>query len=182
MYARGKIGFRPIEESDLEILRALHNEMTTLLQLGNTDLASREEQIAWWKSLANSARAKRYTLVDVTDNSVIGILRILNIEESNRNCEVGLDIVPELRGKGYGRASYETVLEYIFLHWNMHMVYLKVADFNERARGLYRSLGFEDTGYFKDYMYRHGRYWNYLVMCMTRDDYFKQRSIPGKPA
>jgi RimJ/RimL family protein N-acetyltransferase len=179
MYIRGNIGFRPIEESDLEILRALHNEMSTLLQLGNIDLASRSEQLAWWKSLANSPRAKRYTLVDVEKDRIIGLLRVLNIEEGNRNCEVGLDIVPDLRGHGYGKASYETALEYIFQHWNMHMVYLKVGDFNDRARSLYKSLGFEDTGHFKEYLYRHGRYWDYLVMCMTRDAYLKHRDLPG---
>lgn len=179
MYISGKIGFRPIEERDLETLRLLHNEMSTLLQLGNVDMASTDEQIAWWKSLRSGPRTTRYSLVEVATDKVVGILRMQNMEQANKNCEIGLDILAERRGEGLGQASYETALEYLFLHANMHMVYVKVGHFNDRARTLYKKLGFEETGYFKEYLYRHGKYWDYLIMCMTIDAYRAIRSGKG---
>ncbi len=173
MYICGQVGFRPIELEDLEVLRELHNEMATLLQLGNVEMVSSEEQLQWWKGLVGSGTTKRFSVVEVATGRVVGILRVQNIDAINRNCEIGLDIVPALRGKGYGRAGYRAVLEYLFLHLNMHMVYLRVGEFNVRAQGLYERLNFVRTGVLRDYLYRHGRFWDYVVMCMTRDEYLK---------
>ena len=86
---------------------------------------------------------------------------------------IGLDIVPTLRRRGYGRASYRMLLEYLFLHFNMHMVYLRVGEFNGQAKALYERLGFVEGGAFKEYLYRHGRYWDYILMCMTKEQYLK---------
>jgi RimJ/RimL family protein N-acetyltransferase len=179
MYICGKIGFRPIDFQDLELLRGLHNDASTLLQLGNVDMVSSEEQLTWWKGLAGNERSKRYSLVEVGSNQVIGLLRVQNIEPANGNCEIGLDILPSFRGRGYGRASYQTALEYLFLQANMHLVYLKVGNFNERALQLYKALKFEQTGYFKEYLYRDGKYWDYIIMCMTREAYLKNRGKSG---
>lgn len=173
MYIYGDIGFRPIEAQDLETLRHLHNDMSTLLQLGNVEMASSEEQVQWWKALSGSKTTKRFSIVEVATNEVIGILRIQNIDSSNKNCEIGLDIIPSLRGKGYGQASYRMVLEYLFLHCNMHMVYLRVGAFNGRAKRLYERLKFVESGVFREYLYRHGKYWDYIVMCMTKDQYLE---------
>jgi len=79
--------------------------------------------------------------------------------------------VPEYRGKGYGRKSYEMVLEYLFKHMNMHTVYLRVIDMNQRARSLYEKVGFELTGRFPEFIYRDGKYRDYLLMSMTRQMY-----------
>ena len=180
MYICGTVGFRPIDAADLEILRALHNDATTLLQLGNADMVSSEEQVIWWKGLVNNERSKRFTLLECPSDRIVGMIRIQNIEQLNRNCEVGLDILPPLRGQGFGKAGYRAVLEYLFLHNNMHLVYLKVGDFNDRAVHLYEDLGFIRTGYFKEYLYRHGKYWNYNLMCMTKSDFLAREVETGK--
>lgn len=171
MYKSGNVGFRPIEEADLEILRRLRNDMSTFLNLGTADMASLQGQHEWWKRDLYTARDQRLTLVQVDTDEVIGVLRIVGIDHVNANCEVGLDLLPEKRGLGLGKQSYACVLEYLFDQKNMNMVYLKVADFNPGASKLYESLGFERTGYYKDYMFRHGKYWDYHLMCMTRAHY-----------
>jgi len=35
------------------------------------------------------------------------------------------------------------------------------------ARKLYAKLGFRETGRIVESMFRHGRYWDNLIMCMT---------------
>lgn len=179
MYTYENVGFRPIDAADLETLRALHNDASTLLQRGTVDLVSEEEQAEWWKGLARKRDELRFALVALDADTVIGQLRIQNIDRGNRHAEVGLDIRPEHRGQGYGGRCYEMALEFLFLHYNMHMVYLRVGDFNEDARRLYERLGFSETGRYRDYLYRHGRYWDYVIMSMLEDDY---RSGRGEPA
>ncbi|MBU1863565.1 MAG: GNAT family N-acetyltransferase [Candidatus Omnitrophica bacterium] len=177
MYIYEDVGFRPIEIDDLEILRKLHNDMSTLLQLGDIELFSSEQQVVWWKSLINDNVTRRYSIVEVALNKVIGILRVQNISFTNRNCEVGLDILPSYRGKGFGVKSYKMILEYLFLHFNMHMVYLKVGDFNEKAGTLYERIGFVKSGRFKEFLFRDGKYWDYNIYTLLRRDYLKDANM-----
>lgn len=174
MFVYQNVGFRPIDAGDLETLRALHNDMETLLQLGTVEMVSSEQQAEWWRNLSGNRTDGRFSIVDVASGAVIGMLRVQNIDAVNAHCEIGLDIVPAHRGKGYGTASYRMILEYLFMHYNMHMVFLRVAEFNERARKLYDRLGFTETGRYKEYLYRHGRYWDYILMTMTREQYMRR--------
>lgn len=181
MYKFKDIAFRPTEKQDLEMLKELHNDFSTFSNLASIDLASSRDQEKWWDSLSNHRNDKRYVIVKADQQDfVVGRLRIQNIDRQNQNCEVGLDIMPELRGQGYGRRSYEMLLEFLFLHYNMHMVYLRVVDFNARGKELYQKLGFKETGYFKEYFYRNGKYWDYFVFCLTKEDYFNNAVIIKK--
>lgn len=172
MYIYEDIAFRVIESSDLEKLRFLHNDQETYLNLLNIDFIDEENQLNWWKSLHKKSNDKRYVIVKKDNtNEIIGRLRIQNINDQHRNCEIGLDIIPEHRGKGYGKKSYKMLLEFLFLHYNMNMVYLKVADFNPHAKKLYLKVGFAETGRFPSYYFRHGKYWDYILMSITFEQY-----------
>ena len=172
MYKYKDVGFRPIEEKDLEFLRLMRNEQSTLLQLATYEMDNSLEQIEWWKSLAGKKNYKRYTLVRFNpDEEIIGILRIQDIHNDNRHCEIGIDIAPEFRQQGLATKCYKMILEYLFLHKNMHMVYLRVCDYNEKARSLYENIGFKYTGKYPEYIYRHGKYWDYIIMVMLKQGF-----------
>jgi len=179
MYRFGDIAFRPLEETDLEPLRLLHNDHDTLLQLGSVELFSAPEQEDWFQKVTRSNTVKRYTMVFPDSGELLGLLRFQNIDISNRNCEIGLDIMPKHRGKGYGRKCYGMTLEYLFLHFNMNLVWLRVGDFNPHARDLYQKIGFRETGRFPGFLYRHGKYHDYVLMSMLRDDYLQQFKTSG---
>lgn len=178
MYRYKDIAFRPLEFADLEPLRLLHNDHDTLLQLGSVELFSAPEQEDWFERVSRNPSVRRYALVMADTNELIGLLRLQNIDIHNRNLEVGLDIMPQWRGKGYGRKSYAMVLEYLFLHFNMNLVWLRVGDFNPGAMSLYHKIGFLETGRFPGFLYRHGRHYDYVLMSMLRDDYLQARK-PG---
>ncbi len=172
MYKYKNIAFRVIEEKDLDVLKDLHNDQSTFLNLATIDFVDDNNQKDWWQSLHRKANDKRYVICKAQNpDEIIGRLRIQNIDFQNRNCEIGLDIITDYRGKGYGYKSYQMLLDFIFNHYNMNMVYLKVADFNPGAKKLYEKVGFKQTGYFPKYFYRHGKYWNYIIMCLTKEKF-----------
>lgn len=100
-----------------------------------------------------------------------GIVRVDNIDDTNRNCYVGIDIVEEFRGLGFARASYKWLLTYLFNHRNMNAIYAEVLSYNEISSGLLRTLGFSDTGFFPQKVFRDGKYWDYLLLSLTRDKF-----------
>ena len=171
MFIYKDIAFRVIENKDLETLRKLHNDQSTWENLLNINFIDEEDQIEWWKNLHKKQNDKRYVIcIADKPNEVIGRLRIQNINWLHNNCEVGLDILPEYRGKGYGMKSYEMLLKFLFNHYNMNLVYLKVADFNPNAKKLYEKVGFKETGRLPQFYYRHGKFWDYIIMSCVKDD------------
>lgn len=175
MFKFKELAFRPIERGDLEQLRLLHNEMTTFLNLATIDMAEERSQEKWWMELHRKNNDKRYVIVSSKDRTqIFGRLRIQHINFQNKNCEVGLDIVPKKRRQGYGKMAYEMLLSFLFNHLNMNLVYLRVADFNEHSYNLYKKAGFSETGRFPKFFFRHGKYWDYILMCQTADEYFEK--------
>ena len=50
-----------------------------------------------------------------------------------------------------------------------------VADFNPKAKSVYEKAGFRETGYLKDFIYRNGKYNDYLILCITKVEFFQNR-------
>ncbi|MCB0651099.1 MAG: GNAT family N-acetyltransferase [Saprospiraceae bacterium] len=177
MFKYKELAFRAIERKDLESLRLLHNDPDTFLNLASIDFIDEPGQEAWWQNLHHQKNDKRYVIVKADDHSfILGRLRIQHLDFQNNNCEVGLDIMPGMRRMGYGQKAYEMLLYFLFNHYNMNLVYLRVADFNTGSYDLYRKLGFEETGRFPQYFFRHGKYWDYVLMSLTASAYFKKVS------
>ena len=171
MYKFEDIAFRVMEKSDLEVLRRLHNDQSVWENLYNIDFIDEHDQEKFWQTLHQRKNDKRYVICNAENpDQIIGRLRIQNINFQHNNCEVGLDILKDYRGKGYGIKAYKMLLEFLFNHYNMNMVYLKVADFNPNAKKLYEKVGFKETGRLPVYFYRHGKYWDYIIMSILKKD------------
>ena len=164
-YTFKDIAIRPVGKSDLKVLEEIKNNESTFLNLGSVDISK------------NTQRNKKFVIFIQKTKEIIGVILIYDIDHINANCEIGIDIVKDYRGKGYGEKAYKMVLKYIFDHLNMHMVYLKVIENNEVAITMYEKIGFHTTGYFREFMYRNGRYWNYNVMCITKSEYHKAKGL-----
>ncbi|MGZ3720823.1 MAG: GNAT family N-acetyltransferase, partial [Bdellovibrionota bacterium] len=148
MFQHGQIQLRTVEERDLEALRALRNHPTTWFNLTDPVLIDGESQKKWFQGL--QARADRkYFVPSSSDHDFLGVVRMDEIDRQNRSIRVGLDILPELRGKGWGEKSYQTILKYSFDFLNFHRVWLCVLDYNENALGLYRKVGFQEEGRYR---------------------------------
>lgn len=105
----------------------------------------------------------------------VGVVRLDRIDWTNRNCMVGMDLVPAFRGRGYAQRVYAWLLEYLFAHLNMHMVYLEVLESNVRARRLYERLGFRVEGALREKVFRHGRYEDSILMSLLASEYAAAR-------
>lgn len=105
----------------------------------------------------------------------VGVVRLDRIDWTNRNCMLGMDLVPAFRGRGYAQRVYAWLLEYLFAHLNMHMVYLEVLESNVRARRLYERLGFRVDGALREKVFRHGRYEHSILMSLLASEYTAAR-------
>lgn len=63
--------------------------------------------------------------------------------EENKNQLQAIYILPEYQGKGVGTRLWNTILAFFD---KTKDIYVEVADYNQKAIGFYKKLGFVDTG------------------------------------
>lgn len=175
---------RPIEGRDAERLwEAVQDPEGT--RLTGTTATFTREQINEWASTV-SDRPGRYDWAicpaamrdgkPVSDD-MIGEIVLNDLDEDVRSANLRLQLLPNYRGRGYGREAIQEVLRFAFDGVDgepgprLHRVSLDVLSINPRAQALYESLGFREEGRLRD-IYRDGDTWaDAVVMSILEDEY-----------
>ena len=112
---------------------------------------SRPDEVEWFSTLFKRAlEGEVFAVVADVDGRAVGLCDIHPVVRGGRGSdgghygELGILVDRRQRGQGIGRAMMVRALE--LARDRFDLVRLWVYATNERARGLYRSLGFEVTG------------------------------------
>ena len=74
-------------------------------------------------------------------------------------------------GRGLGRPVVRTLIDIAFTEFGAHRLWLDVFLENERARRLYRSLGFVEEGIQREAIQRSGRFYSQALMSILEHEY-----------
>ncbi len=74
-------------------------------------------------------------------------------------------------GQGLGRRVLEAILHKVFDEFSAHRLWLDVFTDNDRARHLYRSIGFVEEGVLRECVRRGDLYRSLLIMSMLGSEY-----------
>lgn len=180
MFYHDGIGFRPVEERDLEKIRVLRNDPTTWAYLTDINHVTPEAQADWFRRIRMSKDKTYFTVFKeeydphvpiAYEGDFLGIIRMDEIDQANRSARIGADIDPACRGQGYGTKTYKALLKYCFDFLNMHRVWLCVLDSNEIGKRLYANAGFKVEGKYREAIFRDGTYHDYIVMSILESEY-----------
>lgn len=94
----------------------------------------------WYK--AKNKLLRRYIFSVYNDNTFVGYITLKNINWFIKRAEMGIVINPSYIDKGIGTEVIKKYLEIVFTKYKMKSIYLRVADFNYRARKCYEKVGF----------------------------------------
>ena len=157
------IAFRELQAADLKFLIAVRNACRGML---HDDAEFSLEQAQEWFRVTRP----RFYMV-MLDNSPIGYFRTSNWDAVNGSVCVGCDLHADYQGKGLAREAYRIFLRFLFEHCGMNRVSLEVLVHNERAKRLYRRLGFVFEGISPKKIWRDGRHLESLVMSMRKSEF-----------
>ena len=121
-----EVKLRPLTINDLSFLLETRNDDSTRFYLEDDSVFNFEECKEWFKTLTSP-----WFIIEI-NNIRVGYLR-------TKDNEVGCDIHPNFRKKGYARMAYNEYLK------DKDYAALKVFEDNF-AKSLYLSLGFKKSG------------------------------------
>ncbi len=164
----GKVSMRQLDQTDLEWVRSLRNDQSTWSNLGNPLMVSDSQQEDWFSGLSKD-RFRMYFVVQSSELP-IGLIRFTQIDWVNRSICIGADVHPKWRSQGYGKQIYDLIIAYCFNQLNMNRIWLLVTEYNEAGIALYKQKGFVQEGRMRQAIYRDGKYWDYILMGLLKDE------------
>lgn len=167
------IAFRELQRADLAFLVNVRNGCRAML---HDDRAFTLAQAEDW---FDSTRPRFY--LATLGHSPIGYFRTSNWSDANRHVYIGCDLHADFRGKGYALVAYRLFLRFLFEECGMNKVSLEVLEHNQRARRLYRRLGFVLEGTKRQDVWRGDRYLDSLLFSMLKSEFVAQNAT-GDPS
>jgi RimJ/RimL family protein N-acetyltransferase len=175
------VRLRAQEPEDLERDYTWFNHPEVTYYLGARYPMSRAEEERWLRDASTNDFASGLRLAIETKAGVhIGNIGLHNASPEDRRAALGIVIgEPEYWSKGYGADAIITVLRFAFREMNLNRVWLNVFENNERALACYRKCGFHEEGRLRQDRFKHGRYWDTILMAILREEF--EGLEEGKP-
>lgn len=172
--AGNKIILRAIEEEDLELLHKWANDPITQDIIGNIHFPSSFAfQKNWFDNLQKDSLNQRFA-IEVPEMGIIGISSIINIDWKNNHAWHGIVLGDrDIRGKGYGVDTVMATMRYAFDEMHLERLDGSIIEYNKVSYSFYcDKLGWKEEGRRKNYYYRKGRYWDQIIVGITKDNYY----------
>lgn len=157
---------RALEPDDLDFLYKLEND-ETVWEVSET--VSPYSKFVLKEYLANSHRdiyevkQLRLAICDYK-HRLLGFIDLFDFNPKNKRAGVGIVVLDkEDRNKGVGREALSLLIAYAFKVLDLHQLFANINSENQPSIHLFKSLGFEQIGVKKDWVYREGAYKNELM-------------------
>jgi RimJ/RimL family protein N-acetyltransferase len=166
------VRLRAIEPGDRERAHAWLNdpEVTYYLTM-RYSLASSDPM---WMADAqpNSFANGVHLAIETRDGAHMGGINLHELNPEDRKAGLGIIIGDKACwSNGYGADAIATLLRFGFHEMNLHRVWLGVLDGHEGAIHCYEKAGFQEESRRRQQVYKHGRYWDVLIMSILRDEF-----------
>lgn len=102
-------------------------------------------------------------MIESPEKEVAGIVDLFHFDPFHSRAEVGIVISESQQRKGIGKLALNLLSEHCFEYLGIHQLYATIDVSNEASRKLFLCCGFEECGYFNDWM-RTGNTFRDVVM------------------
>jgi len=187
MNIKGKsLILRAVEESDLVLLHEWANDPDTQNAIGHVHFpSSMDFHKAWFQKLKDDQLNQRFA-IEAPEFGLIGLSSIINIDWRNNHAWHGIVLGDKnTRGRGFGIEAMLTTVRYAFDELHLERLDGSIIEYNSLPYSLYMKYGWKEEGRRRNYYFRKGRYWDQIVVGITRHDYaqmIQETNYWGSPA
>ena len=176
MNFKGKnVLLRSIKESDQNMLLQWANDPDVWPMLGTWHFpVTEQDQRSWFENLSANSLNQRFA-IEAPDIGLIGTANLVDINWKDRNAFHGMMLGSiDIRGKGYGKDTIMAVMRYAFEELGLQRLDGSMIEYNKASLAVYcKKCGWCEEGIQRNWYFRNNRYWNKIIVGVTRDDYFE---------
>ncbi|KAI3576380.1 acyl-CoA N-acyltransferase [Fusarium oxysporum f. sp. albedinis] len=98
----------------------------------------------------------------------------------HRTAEIGISLIKEHQGKGYGREAINWMVDWGFCHAGLHTIGITTTNYNPRGVYLYENIGFRLEGRRRDTIWMNRKWYDLIEFGMTEDEWESLRGLDTK--
>lgn len=170
-----RVRIRAIEEDDLPRYVVWFNDAEVIRGLNQIFPMSLKDEQKWYEDMQLEDPIERSFAIDIKPNDEwvhIGGCGFFGFDHQARRAEFGLVIGEKIYwGQGFGTETSSLMLEFGFNTLNLQRITLRVFADNERARNVYRKLGFVEEGRLRRERFFNGEYCDTIMMGILREEW-----------
>ena len=144
-----KVILRPMNVNDFDKMKVLTND-TEMWYYFTADLSNEQILKNWIESAISELKDKKslpFTIIDPTNDNIIGTTRIGNISETNNRVEIGWTwIAKKYQGTGINGHVKKLLFEYLFVETSTLRIEFKTDVLNIPARKAMEKVGLIKEG------------------------------------
>lgn len=175
MNIKGKIiTLRAIDVADIETLNRWANAPEIWEMLGGWhfpySILNTEQ---WVKSINNNDQKNQVFAIETKEHGLIGTANLVNIDWKNRNAFHGMMLGDkETRGKGYAQDTVMAIMRFAFDELGLQRLDGDMISSNKLSINFYtKRCGWEIEGVKKDWFYRKGKFFDKVIVGITKQKY-----------
>ena len=165
-----RLEIRPIKFSEIEEVRVFHNDPNTLKWLSDQRIITRLQQFLWFSRLKRTNKSERWIARSLSNDELISVIRLDQIDFENKNLLIGLDVVSKGRRQKFATEIYESIIPYLFNNYHINRLSMVTLEDNIAAITLYKYLGFKQEGVLRQCYFRNGNFVNGLVFSLLKEE------------
>ena len=178
MLIGNRVRLRGIDKSDLAAFVRWLNDPEVRCHLEILAPLSMGQEENWYADMLSQPAIAQPLGIEINDGGswvLIGDTSFININQTDRNAEVGIFIGErQYWDQGYGSEALQLMLKYGFETLNFHRIYLRVYETNPRGVRCYQKIGFTEEGRMRNHHYLEGKYIDVIIMGILKNEWFKQ--------
>ncbi|MGW4801309.1 GNAT family N-acetyltransferase [Nonomuraea sp. NPDC004297] len=160
----------PVGPEHVEGLFELVSDPEVKRLTGSHGEVSHEHLHRWYATRAD--HSDRLDLAIMADDEYVGEIVLNQLDAANLSCNLRIALIgARAFGRGYGTEAIELVLAHAFTATPLHRIRLGVYTFNERARHVYKKLGFVEEGVERDSLRWDGEWHDAVLMAVLRPEW-----------
>ena len=169
-----KVLLRAIDENDLNDLYRWANDPDIWYLLGGWHFPSSFDFMKkWFEGLKNDQLNQKFA-IEAPEVGLIGTANLVDIDWKNNHAFHGMMLGDKnIRGKGYGVDTIMAVMRYAFEELHLERLDGSMVEYNEISLNIYlKKCGWKEEGRQRNWYFRKNRYWDRIMVGITREDYF----------
>lgn len=171
-----KVNIRPMCNEDLELFYTWHTEQE---HMGDFMGASMHYKDAYVENMKKnfSDHHSMFAIIEDKESKPLGIISYRSRNDS-AVAEVGMLLAdPEVRGKGIGEEALRLFTDYLFNIRTFARIQYQTRVDNAAMKRIGEKVGYTVEGILRNYFYDQGKYRDYYMIAMTREDWLANQII-----
>lgn len=165
---------RKLTLSDAENLKEITNDKSILKQLPLKTPFTIEEAIKFIKNSQKEMKKginQEFGICDCKTNRLMGVLSLMTINKTDRNCELGFWIGKQFRSNGFAENAIKEGLNYAFKELKIKRVFALVYHNNIASCNLLKKIGFIQEGYLRKTTFKQNKWYDEFLFSILKEEF-----------